>query len=118
MRMTHGWDDNYAMDGTSTWALNSGRRRRQANAARKQGCGHHWRGVRQLVSGSLGLTKTEVSGTNKGVVLGAGLEFNLHLIRVSPEIRYTRWGSANLGALTDVLRANQNQAEVLIGITF
>jgi hypothetical protein len=80
----------------------------------------HWSGVKQLVqvSGSLGLTKTNVSGTNKGVVLGAGLELNLHLIRVSPEIRYTRWGSANLGTLADVLQAGQNQAEVLVGITF
>ncbi len=81
---------------------------------------NHWSGVRQLeqVSGALGLAKTDVSGTNKGVVLGAGLELNLHLIRVSPEIRYTRWGASNLGTLADVLRSGQNQAEVLIGITF
>ena len=79
----------------------------------------HWSGVKQLVQipSSL-LTKTNVSGTNKGVVLGAGLEFNLHLIRVSPEIRYTRWGATNLADFGGVLRSNQNQAQVLIGLTF
>jgi hypothetical protein len=59
-----------------------------------------------------------VSGTNKGAVLGAGLEFNLHLVRVSPEIRYTRWGATNLADFGGVLRSNKNQAEVLIGLTF
>lgn len=80
----------------------------------------HWSGVRQLIQipSSLGQTNTNVSGTNKGVVLGAGLEFNLHLIRVSPEIRFTRWGGANLGDLDGLIRSNQNQAEFLIGITF
>ena len=79
-----------------------------------------WSGVKQLVQvpSTLGMTKTNVSGTNKGVVLGAGVELNLRLIHVSPEIRYTRWGAPNLGALADVLRSGQNQAEVLIGVTF
>lgn len=80
----------------------------------------HWSGVKQLIQvpSSLGQTKTNVSGTNKGVVLGAGLELNLRLFRVSPEIRYTRWGAANVGTLADALRSSQNQAEFLIGITF
>ena len=80
----------------------------------------HWSGVRQLIQipSSLGTTKTNVSGTNKGVVLGAGLELNLHLVRVSPEIRYTRWGTTNVADFGGVLRSNPNQVEVLIGITF
>jgi hypothetical protein len=78
----------------------------------------HWSGVRQLVQNPGSITKTNVSGTNKGVVLGAGLELNLHLVRVSPEIRYTRWGSTNVADFGGVLRSNPNQAEVLIGITF
>ena len=79
----------------------------------------HWSGVSQVIqTPSSLLTNTNVSGTNKGVVLGAGLEFNLHLIRVSPEIRYTRWGATNLADFGGVLRSNQNQAEVLIGLTF
>ena len=79
----------------------------------------HWSGVSQVIqTPSSLLTNTNVSGTNKGVVLGAGLEFNLHLVRVSPEIRYTRWGATNLADFGGVLRSNQNQAEVLIGLTF
>ncbi len=80
----------------------------------------HWSGVRQVVQipSSLGQTNTNVSGTNKGAVLGAGLELNLHLVRVSPEIRYTRWASTNLADFGGVLRSNQNQAEFLIGLTF
>jgi len=80
----------------------------------------HWSGVRQVVQipSALGQTNTNVSGTNKGVVLGAGLELNLHLVRVSPEIRYTRWASTNLADFGGVLRSNQNQAEFLIGLTF
>ena len=79
----------------------------------------HWSGVSQVIqTPSSLLTNTNVSGTNKGVVLGAGLEFNLHLVRVSPEIRYTRWGATNLADFGGVLRSNKNQAEVLIGLTF
>ena len=79
----------------------------------------HWSGVSQVIqTPSSLLTNTNVSGTNKGVVLGAGLEFNLHLVRVSPEIRYARWGTTNLADFGGVSRSNQNQAEVLIGLTF
>jgi len=80
----------------------------------------HWSGVRQLIQipSSLGTTKTNHSGTNAGLVLGAGLELNLHFFRVSPEMRYTRWAGANLGDLGSLLRSNQNQAEVLVGLTF
>src|SRR5882762_6102850 len=78
-----------------------------------------WSGVSQVIQTPSSLvTTTSVSGTNKGAVLGAGLEFNLHLVRVSPEIRYTRWGATNLADFGGVLRSNKNQAEVLIGLTF
>ncbi len=57
--------------------------------------------------------------TVAGFVAGAGLEGRLPLIRISPEIRYTRWGSANLRNLAGNLSlSNQNQIEALIGITF
>ena len=54
--------------------------------------------------------------TATGFAFGAGLEAKLRLIRVSPEIRYTRWTSdfsfrgANL--------VHRNQVEFLVGITF
>ncbi len=80
----------------------------------------HWSGFKQIVQipNSLGSTKTNASGINKGVVLGAGVELNLRLVRLSPEIRFTHWGAANLDDLGGVLRSGQNQAEFLIGLTF
>lgn len=57
--------------------------------------------------------------TVSGFVAGAGLEGRLPLVRISPEIRYTRWGSANLRNLTgNFSLSSQNQIEALVGITF
>jgi opacity protein-like surface antigen len=59
--------------------------------------------------------------SNVGVILGAGLQINALLLKISPEIRYTRWGVANfdvLGAFGSSLKSNQNQADVLVGFTF
>ena len=63
-----------------------------------------------------------------GFTMGGGLEIRLLLLRIVPEIRYTRWGSqqfngifpATGGAsgLIGSLTSNQNQAEFLVGFTF
>jgi opacity protein-like surface antigen len=52
-----------------------------------------------------------------GAVLAGGLELKFLFVRVSPEIRYTRWGSTNF---VDVAKmaSRVNQAEFLVGITF
>jgi hypothetical protein len=42
----------------------------------------------------------------------------LPFVKLSPEIRYTRWGSVNISDLSNVLRSNPNQAEFLVGLTF
>jgi outer membrane phospholipase A len=39
-------------------------------------------------------------------------------VRISPEVRYTRWGSGQQGAGEGLIRYNQNQADFLVGITF
>ena len=56
-----------------------------------------------------------------GFALGGGLEFGAGVLRFSPEIRYTRWftphfigGGGEFGALA----SQQNQIEVMVGITF
>jgi hypothetical protein len=55
-----------------------------------------------------------------GVAVGGGIEFGAHHFRISPEVRYTRWGTENFRSLTssDLLHSNDNQAEFLLGITF
>ena len=57
------------------------------------------------------------SGT--GIAFGAGVEAKLPIIRVSPEIRYTRLG-ANLfdGTAAASLASQRNQLEFLVGVTF
>jgi len=56
-----------------------------------------------------------------GLTLGGGVEVKLLLIRISPELRYTRWGSEAFSIQsggTTFLQTNQNQAEFLVGISF
>ena len=50
--------------------------------------------------------------------MGGGLELKVPFIKISPEIRFTRWGAKNISDLGGVLQLNQNQAEFLIGLTF
>ena len=54
-----------------------------------------------------------------GLVFGGGLEFKLGHLRITPELRYTRWGSENFrDPLNALLRTNRNQGDFLLGITF
>jgi opacity protein-like surface antigen len=62
-------------------------------------------GLKQF-AGTLGI----VDRTNTGAVTGGGLELHVSRIRISPEIRFTRWGNQSL--------LNRNQASFLVGITF
>ena len=56
--------------------------------------------------------------TTTGFVLGGGISVKVLLIRISPEIRYTRWGAKHFLDLNGGFSSNQNQAEFLVGITF
>jgi hypothetical protein len=69
------------------------------------------------------------SRSAKGVVLGAGIDWRIPLVHVSPELRYTRWTKRNFalydnGSCPKDLRSstlfcsNLNQLELLLGITF
>jgi hypothetical protein len=53
-----------------------------------------------------------------GAVVGAGIEIRALILRISPEIRYTRWGSEAFVGPRELFQSNQNQADFLIGITF
>jgi len=56
--------------------------------------------------------------TTAGFVLGGGLDIHVIKIHLMPELRYTRWGSAQFSDPTGLLHSTQNQAEFLLGITF
>ena len=53
--------------------------------------------------------------SNYGIVVGGGLEFNLLLVKVSPEVRYTGWA---LRTFDGQVQSNRNQLAVLFGIGF
>ncbi|HEV8415314.1 MAG TPA: outer membrane beta-barrel protein [Bryobacteraceae bacterium] len=54
--------------------------------------------------------------SNYGIVAGGGLEFNLFLIKVAPEVRYTGWAFRNFDGTQ--VQSNRNQLAVLVGFGF
>jgi len=52
------------------------------------------------------------------VVIRGGLERLFGLLRLTPEVRFTRWVDRNFGVHDALLRSNLTQAEFLIGFTF
>jgi len=56
-----------------------------------------------------------------GVVVGAGVEANAGLLRLTPEVRYTRWAKDQFAFGTpryDYARTAANQLEILFGFSF
>jgi opacity protein-like surface antigen len=54
-----------------------------------------------------------------GLVFGGGVEFKLGHVRITPEFRYTRWGSENFrDPVASLLRTNKNQGDFILGLTF
>jgi len=53
--------------------------------------------------------------SNYGVVAGGGVEFNMLLFKVSPEVRYTGWGFRNFDG---PVQSQRNQVAVLVGFGF
>lgn len=82
---------------------------------------NHLSGVKQVFTAPFQTLNDVSHSTNAGFVLGGGLEIKVLKLRLSPEIRYTRWGLANFDAtntLGSFLKSTKNQADVLVGITF
>jgi hypothetical protein len=53
--------------------------------------------------------------THYGFTAGGGLEFKIPFVRLSTDLRYTRWGGSSfLGEATP----NNNQVELLFGVSF
>jgi opacity protein-like surface antigen len=53
-----------------------------------------------------------------GFVAGGGMDFAYGSIHISPEVRYTRWRTANFNSSNGVLTSNLNALDIIIGITF
>ncbi len=61
----------------------------------------------------------ELTGRNGvGPTLGAGLELKVRRVRISSEIRYTRWGASGFKAALGGFASQLNQADLLLGIAF
>jgi hypothetical protein len=81
--------------------------------------------VMQQYVGAIPNSLTQSTGSNsatlanrsgRGGVVGVGTEIHVAFLRVSPEVRYTRWGADR--NVDPELHSNENQAEVLLGVTF
>ncbi len=81
--------------------------------------------VRQIVSAGT-FSRVELTNppefhkdTDVGLTFGAGIALKLGRVRISPELRYTRWGGENLrDPVNALLRTHRNQGDFLIGFTF
>jgi opacity protein-like surface antigen len=51
-----------------------------------------------------------------GFVIGGGIEFRAGPLRLSPELRYTRWFRENFRAPSGIFQSNLNEADVLLGL--
>ena len=59
------------------------------------------------------LTAGTQGGWQEGIVLGGGVEFKLLLLKISGELRWTRFGNVSTSTIPKI---NANQAELLIGV--
>jgi opacity protein-like surface antigen len=61
----------------------------------------------------------EMTGRNSvGPTIGAGLEVKVPIVRLSADVRYTRWGSSDFESAISGLASQLNQADFMLGIMF
>jgi opacity protein-like surface antigen len=77
-------------------------------------------GLTQSVKDSIANQSPTVvnQNTTAGFVLGGGIDVHIIKVHLMPELRYTRWGSAQFSDPSGLLHSAQNQGEFLVGITF
>jgi len=83
-------------------------------------------GLKQTISqvspvglGSSGSVPSELKqNTTMGFVIGGGIDIHAIFLHISPELRFTRWNSAQINGDGGLLHSNLNQAEFLVGFTF
>lgn len=60
----------------------------------------------------------DTAPSNHGVTAGIGLEARILKLRLAPVVRYSRWARDKTAPDVVPPRANQNQVEMLIGLSF
>jgi opacity protein-like surface antigen len=63
-------------------------------------------------------TSTLHEDVTHGFVFGGGVEVKVLRIRVSPEVRFTRWNDHHFLDPAGLVKSNLNQAEFLVGVSF
>jgi hypothetical protein len=54
-----------------------------------------------------------------GFTFGGGVELKFGHLRITPELRYTHWGTENFSdPVNSLLHTNKNQGDFMLGITF
>jgi opacity protein-like surface antigen len=78
--------------------------------------------VTNFVTGNTNETSTPPELRDKnatGFVVGGGLEIRALFLRISPEVRFTRWGTENFReGVSNLLSTNRNQGQFLVGFSF
>jgi opacity protein-like surface antigen len=82
--------------------------------------GASWRHIANIEQAGGSGTVLELNkDTTVGFVAGGGVEFKFGIMRLTPEFRYTHWGSENLhDPVNSLLRTNLNQGDFILGLTF
>ncbi len=82
--------------------------------------------IRQTVNAGLAPVNVELNSASEfnkrndvGAVFAGGLQFKVGHVRITPELRYTHWGSENFrDPIHSLLRTNRNQGDFLLGFSF
>jgi opacity protein-like surface antigen len=76
--------------------------------------------IGQFITGNQSTnTANQIDKNATGFVVGGGLEVRALIFRISPEIRFTRWGTSHFTqGLSNVLDTNRNQGQFLVGFHF
>lgn len=72
-------------------------------------------GISDFITGN----RNNVDDSSIGFVIGGGLEVKALFIRVTPEIRFTRWGANSFASgIAGLPETNRNQGQFLVGVSF
>jgi hypothetical protein len=72
-----------------------------------------------FLTNSPSTTGNVVGSATAGFVMGGGIQFKIGALHINPEIRYTHWGSDQIAdAFRNVIHTNDNEGQILVGLTF